>query len=183
MFLHVCVRQNSSERLWILIILALSGRKCHFYKFKKVGRCNNISCNNERLSLLNKNFPTEIIAFNTILKLNPITRGDFAEKCVLKPLELKLTTKPFTGCTPCSLLTQMQNIQLAQFIHAQKPKLFGFKSDTTVLTYFLLSLLPSFFGFLVSVVFSCLAFSRLHFGGKKFVFFLVFRLFLRCDMV
>ena len=43
----------------------------HAYKFKKVGRYNNISCNNERFSLLNKNFPTEILAFNTVLKLSP----------------------------------------------------------------------------------------------------------------
>ena len=55
--------------------------------------------------------------------LNPFVPGHFAEKRVLKLVgwlsghmfcykELKLTTKPFTGCILCSLLIQMRNISL-----------------------------------------------------------------------
>ena len=46
--------------------------------------------------------------------------------------------------------------------------IFGFKSDTAVLTFTFLSLLPSFFTFLSSFFFSCWVFSRLHFVGKVF---------------
>ena len=51
----------------------------------------------------------------------------------------------------------------------QNFEIFGFKSDTAVLTFtfrFLSSLLFSLF--LPHFFFSCCAFSRLHFGGKSF---------------
>ena len=61
--------------------------------------------------------------------------------------------------------------QLAKFGHAQKAKfrVFGFKSDTAVLTFtfrFLSS--PLFSLFLPHFFFSCWAFSRLHFGVNSF---------------
>ena len=75
--------------------------------------------------------------------------------------ELKLTTKPFTGCTVRSLLIQMQNISLWSLGMHRKQ---NFESSK-----FLLSLLPSFFlSYLPHFFFSCWAFSRLHFGGKSF---------------
>ena len=61
--------------------------------------------------------------------------------------ELKLTTNLFTGGTLHSLLIQMQNISLQSSDVCRKQNLkivFGFKSDTAVLTFsFRLSLLPS----------------------------------------
>ena len=52
--------------------------------------------------------------------------------------ELKLTTNPFTGRTLHSLLIQMQNISLRSSGMRRKQNfdiVFGFKSDTTVLTF------------------------------------------------
>ena len=86
--------------------------------------------------------------------------------------ELKLTTNWFTGRTLCGLLIQMQNISLRSSGMRRKQNfeiVFGFKSDTAVLTFtfrFLSSLLFSLF--LPHFFFSCLAFSGLHFGGKSF---------------
>ena len=86
--------------------------------------------------------------------------------------ELKLTTNRFTGRTLCSLLIQMQNISLRSSGMRRKQNfeiVFGFKSDTAVLTFtfrFLSSLLSSLF--LPHFFFSCWTFSRLHFGGKSF---------------
>ena len=51
------------------------------------------------------------------------------------------------------------------------PEFFGCtcKSDTAVLFIFpSLSLLPSAFAFLASLFFFCRAFSKLHYGGKRF---------------
>ena len=51
------------------------------------------------------------------------------------------------------------------------PEFFGYacKSDVAVVFFFLsLSLLPSSFAFLTSLFSFCLAFSKLHFGGKRF---------------
>ena len=86
--------------------------------------------------------------------------------------ELKLTTKLFAGRTLCGLLIQMQNISLRSSGMHRKQNfeiVFGFKSDTAVLTFtfrFLSS--PLFSLFLPHCFFSCWAFSRLHFGGKGF---------------
>ena len=86
--------------------------------------------------------------------------------------ELKLTTIRFTGRTLGCLLIQMQNISLRSSGMRRKQNfeiVFGFKSDTAVLTFtfrFLSSLLFSLF--LPHFFFSCWAFSRLHFGGKSF---------------
>ena len=66
--------------------------------------------------------------------------------------ELKLTTKLFAGCTLCGLLIQMQNISLRSSGMHRKQNfeilIFGFKSDTGVLTFtfrFLSSPLSSLF--------------------------------------
>ena len=56
--------------------------------------------------------------------------------------ELKLTTKPFRGCTVCSLLIQMQNISLwSSGMH---------RKQNFEMSKFLLSLIPSFFALLAS---------------------------------
>ena len=75
--------------------------------------------------------------------------------------ELKLTTKPFAGRTLCGLLIQVQNISLqSSGVHRKQnfEIVFGFKSDTAVLTFtfcFLCSLLaPSFLLFMPHFVFS-----------------------------
>ena len=84
--------------------------------------------------------------------------------------ELELTIKPFTGRTLCTLLILVQNISLQSSSMHRKQNfeiVFGFKSDTAVLTLYLsLSLLPSFFGF------SCLIFS---FAGHLVGFILVWK--------
>ena len=86
--------------------------------------------------------------------------------------ELKLTTNPFTGRTLHSLLIQMQNISFrSSSVHRKQNFniVFGFKSDTAVLTFtfrFLSS--PLFSLFLPHFFFSCWAFSRLRFDGKSF---------------
>ena len=65
--------------------------------------------------------------------------------------ELTFTTKPFTGCTLHSLLIQMKNISLQSSGMRRKQNfeiVFGFKSNTPVLTFtfrFLSSPLFSFF--------------------------------------
>ena len=110
---------------------------------------------------------------------NPFAPGDFAKKRVLKLVEwslscykeLKLTTNWFTGHTLRGLLILMQNISLRSSGMRRKQNfkiVFGFKSDTAVLTFtfrFLSSLLFSLF--LPHFFVSCWAFSRLHFGGKS----------------
>ena len=86
--------------------------------------------------------------------------------------ELKLTTNPFTGRTLHSLLIQMQNISFrSSSVHRKQNFniVFGFKSDTAVLTFtfrFLSS--PLFSLFLPHFFFSGWAFCRLRFGGKSF---------------
>ena len=131
-------------------ILVLSEWKCHAYKLKKLGRYNNISHNNERLSILDKNFPTEIIPFNTVLKLNPFAPGDFAEKFVLKPLEVKVNYHKAVYRLYTSQPSDPDaKYQLAQFSHARKAK----KKVKKSWLYFSLSLLPSFFSFPVSFFF------------------------------
>ena len=86
--------------------------------------------------------------------------------------ELKLTTNRFTGCTLHGLLIQMQNISLrSSGIHRKQnfKIVFGFKSNTAVLTFtfrFLSS--PLFSPFLPHFFSSCWAFSRLNFGGTSF---------------
>ena len=84
--------------------------------------------------------------------------------------ELKLTTNRFTGRTLRGLLIQMQNISLrSSGMRRIQNFVFGFKSDTAVLTFsfrFLSSLLFSLF--LPHFFFSCWEFSRLHFGEKSF---------------
>ena len=86
--------------------------------------------------------------------------------------ELKLTTNRFTGRTLRGLLIQMQNISLRSSGMRRKQNfeiVFGFKSDTAVLTFtfrFLSSLLFSLF--LPHFFFSFWAFSRLRFGEKSF---------------
>ena len=85
--------------------------------------------------------------------------------------ELKLTTNRPTGRTLHGLLIQMQNISLRSSGMRRKQNfVFGFKSETAVLTFTFrfLSILSSFFAFLASFFFSCWAFSRLHFGGNSF---------------
>ena len=78
---------------------------------------------------------------------------------------LNITTELFAGRTFRSLLIHMQNISLrSSGMHRKQ-----IKSDTAVLTFSfrflsstrLLLLLPYF-------LFSCWAFSELHFGGKSF---------------
>ena len=86
--------------------------------------------------------------------------------------ELNLTTNWFTGRTLRGLPIQMQNISLRSSGMRRKQNfdiVFGFKSDTAVLTFtfrFLSSLL--FLLFLPHFFSSCWAFSRLDFGGKSF---------------
>ena len=84
--------------------------------------------------------------------------------------ELKLTTDRFTGRTLGGLLIQMQNISLRSSGMRRKPNfVFGFKSDTVVLTFTFRSFSFLLFSlFLRHFFFSCWAFSRLHFGGKSF---------------
>ena len=107
---------------------------------------------------------------------NPFAPGDFeASRVVFWSLscykELKLTTNRFAGRTLRGLLIQMQNISLRSSgmrIKQNFKIVFGFKSDTAVLTVtfrFLSSLLFSLF---LPDFFSCWAFSRLHFGGNSF---------------
>ena len=113
--------------------------------------------------------------------INPFAPGVFAEKRVLKLVEwfpghcfkeLKLTTNRFTGCTLHGLLMQMQNISLRSSGMCRKQNfeiVFGFKSDTAVLTFtFCFHSSPLFSLFLPHFFFSCWAFSRLCFGGKSF---------------
>ena len=77
--------------------------------------------------------------------------------------EQKLATKPFT---------ELQNISLQSSGMRRKQNfeiVFRFESETAVLTFtirFLSSPLFSFF--LPHLFFSCWAFSRLHFGWKRF---------------
>ena len=87
--------------------------------------------------------------------------------------ELKLTTKLFAGRTLCGLLIQMQNISLrSSGTHKQaKFRVFGFKSDTAILTFTFCFLSPPlFFRFCCLIFFSIAGryFSRLHFGAKGF---------------
>ena len=86
--------------------------------------------------------------------------------------ELKLTTNRFTGRALRGLLIQVQNISLRSSGMRRKQNfqiVFGFKSDTAVLTFtfrFLSSPLSSLF--LPHFFFSFWAFSRLRFGVKSF---------------
>ena len=68
--------------------------------------------------------------------------------------ELKLTMKPFTGRTLCSLFDPDAKYYLVKFGHAQAAKfldsLLVYKWHRGLDFYFLLSLLPSFFAFLAS---------------------------------
>ena len=78
--------------------------------------------------------------------------------------ELKLTTNRFTGRTLGGLLIQMQNISLRSSGMYRKQNfkiVFGFKSDTAVLTFTFRFLSSPLFTFLASFFFSCWAFSRL----------------------
>ena len=108
--------------------------------------------------------------------VNPLAPGNFAKKCILTYSsravfwslscykELKLTIKSVTGRSLCGLLIQMQLIFHHFEIHHV---VFGFKSETVVLTFtfhFLPSPLLSLC--LLQFCFFFWAFSRLHFGGK-----------------
>ena len=70
--------------------------------------------------------------------------------------ELKLTIKPFTGCTLCDLLIQMQNITCSlRSSDMRRKQNFTFSP-------------PLFFRFSCLICSFCWAFSRLHIGGKSF---------------
>ena len=58
---------------------------------------------------------------------------------------------------------------LLKLMKSQAVEAHGFKSGTAILTCFSLSLLPSFFAFLVYFFFSCWTFSRLHFWWETFL--------------
>ena len=87
--------------------------------------------------------------------------------------ELKLITKPFTGRTLRGLLIQMQNISLRSSGMRRKQNfeiVFGFKSDTAVLTFtfrFLSSLLFSLF--LPHFFFLLLGIQQASFWWEKFL--------------
>ena len=70
------------------------------------------------------------------------------------------------------VLIQMHNISFRSSGMRRKQNfaiVFEFKSDTAVLTFTFRFLSSSFFfAFVASFFFSCWAFSRLHFGGKRF---------------
>ena len=99
------------------------------------------------LTPLNK--MVDVHSIYTVYFLTHLPHRNFAKKCVLKLVvqvfwslscykELKLTIKPFTGCTLCSFLIQMQNISLGSSCTCRKQNckmVFGFKSDTAVLTF------------------------------------------------
>ena len=141
---------------------------------------HKLSCN---IMLLNYLIPQLYNSSHYLSCFNPFAPGDFGEKRVLKLVEwfsdhcraikeLKLTTNRFAGRTLGGLLIQMQNISLRSSGMRRNQNfeiVFGFKSDTAVLTFtfrFLSSLLFSLF--LPHFFSSCWAFSRLHFGGKSF---------------
>ena len=70
--------------------------------------------------------------------------------------ELKLTIKPFTGCTLRDLLIQMKNITCSlQSSDMRRKQNFTFSP-------------PLFFRFSCLICSFCWAFSRLHIGGKVF---------------
>ena len=77
--------------------------------------------------------------------------------------ELKLTTKLFAGRALCGLLIQMQNISLRSLGFCRKQNfeiVFGFKSDTAILTFtfrflsspLFLLFLPHFFFLLLGII-------------------------------
>ena len=106
-----------------------------------------------------------MIPFNTILKLNPFAPGDFADKFVLKPLELKVNYHKAVYRLYTSQPSDPDaKYQLAQFGHVRKAK----KNGQKVLTLLFAFSPPLFFQFSCLIFFSCLALSRLHFGGKRF---------------
>ena len=110
--------------------------------------------------------------------------------------ELKLTTKPLRGRTLRGLLIQMHNFSFRSSVMRRKQKfrVLGFKRHNSLDFYFSLSLLPSFFAFLASFLFS-LAGNLVGFIFEEKVFrkafrwvveqdfhgnFMVFWLFLTC---
>ena len=116
--------------------------------------------------------------------VNPFAPGDFAKKRVLKLVEwfschchscyeeLQLTTNPFTGRTLHGLLIQMQNISLQSSGMRRKQNfdiVFGFKSDTTVLTFT--------FPFLSSPLFSLFLLIFFSLAGHLVGFILMARVF------
>ena len=118
--------------------------------------------------------------------INPFAPGDFAKKRVLKLVEymvfwslscykeLKLTTNPFTGRTLHGLLIQMQNISLrssgmCRKQNFEKFRVFGFESDTAVLTLT--------FPFLSSPLFSLFLLIFFSLAGHLLGFILMGRVF------
>ena len=86
--------------------------------------------------------------------------------------ELKLTTNPFTGCVLHGLLIQMQNISLRSSGMRRKQNfeiVFGFKSDTAVLTFT--------FPFLSSPLFSLFLLIFFSLAGHLVGFILMGRVF------
>ena len=88
--------------------------------------------------------------------VNPFAPGDFAEKRVLKLVEwFSSHCHAIRSYNLSQLITSWPSdpdakYQLAKFGHAQKAKfrdVFGFKSDTTVLTFTFHFLSPLFFTF------------------------------------
>ena len=113
--------------------------------------------------------------------VNPFAPGDFAEKHLLKLAEwfsghcrAVIRAKTYHKAV-CWLETSwpskpVAKYQLAKFGHAQEAKfrVFGFQSDTAVLTFTFRFSPPLFFCFSSLIfVFFCWAFSRFYFGGNS----------------
>ena len=99
--------------------------------------------------------------------MGPVARWNFTLDVTGQPCCLLHSfpwVRPHTGRKLRGLLNQMQNISYTQ---KAKFRVFGFKSDTAVLTLNFLSFCsPLFSLFLTYFFFSCWVFSRLHFVGK-----------------
>ena len=112
---------------------------------------------------------------HSLLEILPKTHVE-ASRVVFRSLswykELKLTTKRFTGRTLGGLLIQMQNISLRSLGMRRKQNfeiVFGFKSDTAVLTFT--------FRFLSSPLFSLFLLHFFSLAGNLVGFILVGRVF------